>query len=164
MSLQLILPPEYPECSKPIVFLAGPIGGAPDWQSNAIQWFQNHGTDIAVASPRKEYHKGEYIFEKQVDWETHYLRKASQNGVILFWLALEQAHSCDRPFAQTSRFELGEWKSKHEQTDCKLVVGIEQGFSNSEYIQRRLSQDCPNIPVCQSLEETCAKTIELLRI
>jgi hypothetical protein len=32
----LILPPQYVTVEGPLVFLAGPIQGAPDWQREAI--------------------------------------------------------------------------------------------------------------------------------
>lgn len=97
-------------------------------------------------------------------WETQYLNRAAKNGVILFYLAKEEKHFCERAYAQTSRFELGEWKAKHEHTGCNVVVGIEDGFSNARYIRLRLSQDCKNIPICSSLEETCDKAIENIRL
>jgi len=43
----------------------------------------------------------------------------------------------------------------------KLAVGIEEGFTSSRYIKRRLSQDCSDVPVLSNLEETCRKAVEL---
>ncbi len=99
------------------------------------------------------------MYNEQVDWETYYLRRAAKQGVVLFWLAKEFRHTCDRAYAQTTRFELGEWKVRHERDGTKLVVGIEQGFTNAKYIKRRLSQDCKDVPLCSTLEETCKSAI-----
>ncbi len=98
---------------------------------------------------------------RTVDWETFHLRNAGWNGVVLFWLAKEFEHDCKRAYAQTSRFELGEWKVIHERDGSNLVVGIEEGFTGDRYIKRRLPQDCPEVPILSTLEETCEKAVEL---
>jgi len=88
------------------------------------------------------------------------LRRASTEGCILFWLAKEYEHICDRAYAQTTRFELAEWKIRHERDATKLVVGIEEGFTGAKYIKRRLFQDCPLVPINYSLEQTCKEAIK----
>jgi hypothetical protein len=105
----------------------------------------------------------EFVYDKQVDWETHYLTQAGRSGAILFWLAREMHHRCDRAYAQTSRFELGEWKARHERDNVRIVVGIEEGFSNARYIRRRFTQDCPRVTICQTLAETCQASVEAIR-
>jgi hypothetical protein len=100
------------------------------------------------------------MYNEQVDWETYHLRKAGENGAILFWLAKESEHRCDRAYAQTSRGELFEWKKEHEYKGANLVVGIEEEFTGARYIRRRFSQDCPDVPICSTLKETCKKAIE----
>lgn len=160
---QLILPPFYPNISGSVVFLAGPIQGA-NWQPQAIEYLQTHAPTLNIASPRRDYLENEFVYEKQVDWETYYLNKAAREGVIMFWLAKELIHTCDRAYAQTTRFELGEWKARYEQGNVKIVLGIEKGFSNSRYIYRRFSQDCPKIHICNTLEETCQEAIKQIAI
>ena len=162
MTGQIILPPNYPKLENSVIFLAGPIQGALDWQKEAIKYIQREAPELNIANPRREILPEEFIYAKQVDWETHYLNKASKNGVIMFWLAKENEHLPRRAYAQTSRFELGEWKVKHETKGIKLVIGIEEGFSNSKYIKRRISQDCPKIKICTSLKETCQEAINLI--
>ncbi|WFB36351.1 nucleoside 2-deoxyribosyltransferase domain-containing protein [Kiritimatiellota bacterium B12222] len=162
MPFQVISPPEHPEHAHPVIFLAGPIQGAPDWHAEAIAWFQKHTPEVTIATPKRINLDRKVTYAEQVDWETQYLNQAAQTGVVLFWLAKEQNHSCARPYAQTTRFELGEWKAKHEQSGCKMVLGIDEGFSNSRYFHRRFGQDCPRVPICNTLEETCAKANALL--
>ena len=168
MAGKIILPPNYETINGKLVFLAGPIQGAPDWQQEAIDYFKIRVPNLNVASPRRHIErKGEFspeMYNEQVDWETHHLRRASQDGAIMFWLAREAQHDCGRAYAQTSRFELGEWKTRHERDGTKLVVGIAEGFTNRRYLMRRLSQDCPEVPVCSTLEETCRKIVEQLYI
>jgi len=163
---KLILPPNYlKKIDGPLIFLAGPIQGSYRWQDKAIEIIQDLAPELYIACPRRDIHlKGDFtpdMYNEQVDWETYHLRKAGKNGTILFWLAKEAKHNCTRAYAQTSRFELGEWKVRHERDGSNLVVGIEEGFTNSRYIRRRLSQDCPKVPICSTLEETCKKAIEL---
>ncbi len=145
----------------PVIFIAGPIQGSWEWQATASGYLTTSGKGLIVASPRNLDHKN-VQYEKQVDWETHYLRRASDNGVIMFYLAKEVDHLCDRAYAQTSRFELGEWKIRHERDGVHLVIGIEPGFSNERYIRRRLMQDCPDVPIFDNLWDTCQKALEFI--
>jgi len=167
MSSKLILPPTYlNQIDKPLIFLAGPIQGADDWQKEATKIIHSTASELYIASPRRHIQtKGEFtqdMYNEQVDWETYHLRKAGENGVVLFWLAKEFEHRCGRAYAQTTRFELGEWKMRHETDGSKIVVGIERGFTGSKYVIRRFSQDCPEVPICHSLEDTCRKAINIL--
>jgi hypothetical protein len=157
-------PSAIPDLDWPAVFMAGPIQDAPRWQEEAATFVHDRDPEIIVLNPRRDYIGDEFVYEAQVDWETTALRRAGDNGVVLFWLATRVGFDHpDRAYAQTTRFELGEWKTRAELLGAKLVVGIDDGFSNSRYIRRRLSQDCPNVPLCGSLEETCAAAVLLAR-
>lgn len=158
----LLLPPLVLPIRGSLIFLAGPIQGAPDWQSEAARWFAAHAPELTVASPRRAYLPGEFNYAAQIDWETHHLRAAARDGVILFWLAKEVVNTPGRAYAQTSRFELAEWKVRHERDGTKLVVGIEAGFSGERYIRRRFGQDCPNVQLCETLAETCERAHQSL--
>lgn len=158
----LVSPPDYPPLDGPLVFLAGPIQSAPDWQAVAAGLLRAARPDLHVANPRRAYPPGAFDYAAQVDWETHHLRRAAADGVILFWLAREADHRCDRSYAQTTRFELAEWKVRHERDGAKLVVGIEGGFAGARYVRRRLGQDCPGVPLCDSLDEACRGAIRLI--
>ncbi|MGV8087399.1 MAG: nucleoside 2-deoxyribosyltransferase domain-containing protein [Candidatus Woesearchaeota archaeon] len=164
----ILIPPNYITLeSKPLIFLAGPIQGTTDWQSIAVNYLIEKAPTVYVASPRRTIKfEGEFsaqMYAEQVDWETHHLRHAGKFGVILFWLAKESEHNPNRAYAQTTRFELAEWKMKHEYENVKIVIGIEEGFSGAKYIRRRLSQDCPNIKIFSTLKETCDYAITLLK-
>src|SRR4051794_6081840 len=107
----LLLPPDYREVTGPVVFLAGPIQGTPPWQTPATALLHAAAPNLHIASPRRPAFDDLDTtgYNARVDWETHHLRRAASNGVILFWLAREEDHRCDRAYAQTTRFELGEW-------------------------------------------------------
>ena len=166
--MKVIYPSEKAQKEDIIIFLAGPIQGARNWQKEAIKIIEklakgNNILDkITIASPRWEHLSNKVDYETQVDWETEYLNKASKTGVIMFWLEKEQEHYCDRAYAQTTRFELAEWKVKHQLLGANIVLGIDEKFTNRRYITRRFSQDCPNVNICISLEDTCKEAIDIV--
>lgn len=159
----MLQPPEIVEVEGPVIFLAGPIQGAPDWQQDAVAQIHELDPSVIIASPCRDYPEGTFVYEKQVDWETHFLRKAGSLGVIGFWLAKQITQTPGRAYAQTSRFELAEWKMRHEYESIKLTIGIEEGFGNARYIRRRLSQDCPDVKIADNLSEMCRNAVDLVR-
>jgi hypothetical protein len=158
----LLQPAEIVDYARPLIFLAGPIQGASPWQYEAAELIHELNSELIVAYTRKEYKEGEFIYEKQVDWETHNLNRAAKTGAILFWLASQIEDTPSRAYAQTTRFELGEWKVKYEFVGTKLAMGIGQHFGNYRYLKRRLAQDCPNLPIYDTLEDTCAEAVRLI--
>ena len=121
--VKVIVPTDEVLDNNIVVFLAGPIQGAKKWQEEAINIIKSEVPDCVIANPRREYINDEFDYNKQVEWETKYLNKASENGVIMFWLAKESIHFCNRSYAQTTRFELAEWKTKY-QYDKKINIVI----------------------------------------
>lgn len=162
MAGRILIPPNYADVVGPLIFLAGPIQGAPPWQTEAIHLLQSFAPELHIANPRREYLPGEFAYSAQVDWESRYLRRAAENGVILFWLAREIEHRCDRSYAQTTRFELAEWKVRHERDSVQLVVGIEQGFTGERYIRHRFGLDCPAVPIVSTLQDVCLRAVKLV--
>jgi len=162
---KIIIAPHYIEVFGPVIYLAGPMQGAADWQKEAIQYIHNKKPRLHIASPRRptlgKVPFTEADFHEQVDWEHSYLQRASEKGVILFWLAKEAQHRCDRAYAQTTRFELGEAAVLHKFTGTKVVVGIENGFSGTRYIRKTLSKKYPQILVYDNLKETCDAAIRI---
>jgi hypothetical protein len=157
-----VYPPEIVEAEGGLIFIAGPIQGAPDWQVKAAETIHGVDSEIVVASPRKDYEPGTFEYERQVDWETAFLRKAGMKGVVLFWLAKQTIPTPGRDYAQTSRFELAEWMMRHVYEGSKLTIGIEEGFGNERYIRRRFGQEVPDVKIANSLFETCMNAVELL--
>ena len=164
MTNEIFIPPDdYAPSDKPLIFLAGPIQGCRDWQKDAIEILQRLAPSVNIANPRREYMGGTFVYSAQVDWETHHLRMAGENGVILFWLECEEKHDPHRAFAQTSRFEIGECKVRHERDGARLVIGIDEGFSGAKYIRHRFGQDCPKVPIVSSLEDACKAAVAELQ-
>ncbi len=151
--MSVISPPEYPSLLGQVIFLAGPIQGALDWQSEAIRLVNDR---THVANPRRVFHEG--TFDEQVDWETRWLKRAGRNGTILFWLANQATEHPERVYAQTTRFELGEWLARKalggENALSKIVVGIDSKFQGARYIRHRIAENFPDVGVYDNLEAT----------
>lgn len=165
MERRVCTPPEYieGEITKPVIFLAGPIQGAADWQSEAARIIKGLSRRVIVASPRRQDKPEDFNYGAQVDWETFHLRRAGEKGAIMFWLPKESNKVPGRAYAQTSRIELGEWKVRHERDGVKMAIGIEPGFSGERYIRRRFEQDCPNVPILDNLTDTCRAVLGLVK-
>lgn len=158
-----------------IIFLAGPIQGARDWQREAIGHLGaeiDHAHDvyervphIFIANPRRaeKFTDGDdEAYEKQVSWERSHLSIARHRGVVMFWLAAESYHHCSRAYAQTTRFELGEsialWTTSNNPT--ALVIGCEEGFTGARYVRRVVNgYRAHGLSVCDDLRKTCARAV-----
>ena len=121
--IDLLIPKDYISKFKrlPIIFLAGPILSAPNWQDEAIKIFAEKKEDLTIITPRRGIREriAKYIikgeenyFPRQRAWERHYLDIASNIGCIMFWLPGEEIHNCNKIYSSTTRVELGEWMSK----------------------------------------------------
>lgn len=171
MTGKILLPPTYDESLKgPLIFLVGPIQGARRWQDDAISIIHRIAPEVHIANPRREdlsYSHGDFsenLYNEQVDWETWNLRRAGSHGGVLAYCAAEETHRCDRAYAQTTRFEMGEWKERTMRDGSIMVVGLEQGYTGARYVRIRFSQDCPNVPICDSLEEACERVVQEIRL
>lgn len=179
-------PPEVFELdpNDPLVFLGGPIQGAPEWQYDARDIIHGIHSGIVVASPRKDYPKGTFDYYGQVDWERHHLKRAGHGiGSILFYLPHQAPTSkvqrlgevaTDirllfstkgrdvRAYGQTSRFEMGWWITEHtKDPSVALAIGMPGGFGNERYLTHHIEQECPNVFVTATLEETCNLAAQL---
>lgn len=145
--MKVFYPPKDYSRGKPLIFLAGPVQGAPNWQSKVIAWFKtNYPVDIACPKWHGDY-------ESQHRWETTHLEKAALRGCVMFWLANFEYETPRRSF------ELAEWVTKYSMSiyNINIVIGIEPGFSNEQYIRRRVSALSRNeIDIYDDLENTCA--------
>ena len=164
MEKRILLPKTYLEkIEKPLIFLAGPIRYAVDWQEKAIDYLLSNDKDIIIANPRWDASprirnmaiEGESKhFERQRAWERYHIKIASHTGAVLFWLA-------NAPGFMT-RFELGQLTIKYEHDkSTRFCVGGEEGFMDIDTIKYDLSQDVPDKTLFYNLEETCSEAIKL---
>ena len=101
--MPVITVPDYKNTEGPLVFLAGPIQGAEDWQERAIELISRENPALNVASPRGDYSSRKFDYNAQVDWETYYLNQAAKYGGGLFLLAKKKKHTCDKGFSPTNQ-------------------------------------------------------------
>ena len=60
MECDILVPKSLVEVNGPLIFLAGPISGAPLWHDNAIEYFQRNVSRIYIASPNSKLDKKFY--------------------------------------------------------------------------------------------------------
>ena len=180
MTGMVLRPPERhtrPLRQEPLIFLAGPIQGAPDWQATAIGWLQKHHPLLHIASPRSLMwetslfpEERERLFDIQQEWEHDYIDYALDRGVVLFWLAKEAVHHCDRAYAQTSRFELGfalgnalvrQRAGFKRLAPVRVAVGADKDFSNRNYLTKTMSKRF-GLPMHATLEDTLEAAVDIV--
>ena len=130
------------------IFLAGPIQGAQEWQEEIISKIEKEFKDkhftcnIIISSPRRLEKPKNFIYEEQVEWETYYLNRSYMGGITVFWLPTQdneqQYDNKSRSYAQTSRFELGEWFGRGL---GDFVIGVQSGFHGEKYITYKFKKD-----------------------
>ncbi|MBS3146414.1 hypothetical protein J4471_01840 [Candidatus Woesearchaeota archaeon] len=158
--MKIINPYNIVEVKDTLIFLAGPITNAPDWQSDAMNFLSKSKKNIYVASPRRNLKEPDDLI-KQVEWETYYLNKAAEKGVILFWLAKPSKLDSSRCYGQTTRYEIGEWIKSNKIFGTKIVLGIEKGFGNESYIEYRVKKET-KIKINYDLKTTCKEALSLI--
>jgi len=126
------------------IFLAGPIQGAENWQNDIIEKIQNEfknkklNKNIIINSPRRDIITTEnFDYEEQVNWESYHLNKSHTNGIILFWMPVAKESEKGRSYAQTTRFELGEFFNKLKDN---FIIGCDKNFHGSKYIKFKFKQ------------------------
>jgi len=151
--------------SAAVYFLAGPIQGAPDWQTQAFGFIDQHHphSQVVVANPRKEHVSGDFDYEAQASWEDKGRALAAVSGGLLFWLAKQDynlPYEEGRAYAQTTRFEFGEaigWKAIMPRV--RITLGIEPGYTGSERYYLHQARRF-GIPIVNDLKQAC---VELVR-
>ncbi len=171
----VIIPKTYVEdIPWPLIFLAGPIRGAPCWQDHAISLILSENKGIVIASPRGDIRDrikpyilvgDDTYFLRQRAWERHYLDlagKKHQSGAILFWLPGEIEHTCEKLYGAMTRLELGEWMTNYRHDpSVRFCVGTDGKFSELSTILYDLSLDAPDKKMFSTLEETCSEAVRL---
>ena len=175
---KVIIPRSFVNLSNnvPLIFLAGPIRGAPIWQDEAIGLlFSKTKEDLVVASPRRGIRNGfsGYVvqgngdgFPRQRAWELHYLERAAtgteRKGAIMFWLPGEKEHDCKKAYGAMTRIELGQWMTRYRfESPVRMCIGTDGKFSEIDTIRYDLDVNAPGLRVYDSLEETCSEALRI---
>ena len=158
----ILISPHEENLSGPVVFLAGPIQGAPDWQGDAIaELSKNQSIDIisprAARDERVEMTDEEIV--SQAKWQATYIQKTITDGVFLcfFPKAIEE----NAQYAQESLLLLGTIIAK-VQTQS-VFVGIEEGFANRHAIVSLLMSHYPSLVIYTTLQSLCDGVLRYIR-
>ena len=169
---QIIIPRTYVEDLRgPVIFLAGPIGSAPPWHEQAIDYLFYQEPDLSIACPKSslanliEYHRAvgiEEYFHRQRAWEWHYMKIAAKKGAILFWLPKEESHHCYKVYGATTRVELGQWMTRYSMDkNIRLCIGGENWFPEFSTIRYDIELHAPDMTVHKTLKDTCDEALRL---
>ncbi len=171
----LIIPKYYVDVSdSPVIFLAGPIACAPNWQDLAVEIIYSHNLNLFVVSPRHGIREpiakyaaqgSEEKFHRQRAWERHYLQIAGEKGAILFWLPEQEKHECDKVYGAMTRIELGQWMTNYKiNKSIGLCIGSDMKFPGLDTIKYDLSLDAPDKEIKSGLEETCMEALRITSV
>ncbi len=110
----------------------------------------------------------ETYFERQLNWERHYLDIASEHGCVIFWLPVESKSNPrigGGPYATDTRGELGEWRGRlMGNPSLKVVVGGEEGFDSFSQIERNFKLGVsPDFPIYRTLSETVQAAVAMAK-
>ena len=170
---ELILPKTYVEVelAKRVIFLAGPIRSAPNWQDKAIELLFKEYSSLVIVSPRRGVRENiaQYVvtgndtyFERQRAWEQHYLELASKQGAIMFWLPGEEKHDCNKVYGAMTRIELGQGMTHYKyDNNVRVCFGTDGSFPEFSTIAYDLSIHAKDKKILTTLEETCQEAIKV---
>lgn len=159
-----------------LIFLAGPIQGARDWQAEASGLLTNHSrpsTDtLHIANPRRyDIEPDKRMDEKskleQIKWEKARLARAGRvgPGAVLFWLEAQDTeipYPQGRSYAQTTRQEFGRamgWLDYDP--NVVVAIGMHPAYVGNEYYYRDSANEF-GLWVHSDLSSTCQNALDRL--
>ena len=172
---KVILPMNELNSSERLIFLIGPIIGAPFWHDDAIDIIQRLAPEINIACPtpfenvherhindnplRVRYFVRYSDFWPEVEWQERYINIARENGCLMAWLPCQTDFDTDYNYARTTRSEIAE----QIYLPGNFVVGAERGFQGADYIIYKLKKHRPQTIFSNTLEGTCIEAVRLAR-
>lgn len=161
----ILISPNTETIEGPIIYLAGPINGAPDWQSDAIGHLCVNPS-VHIVSPRQARDASTLLSEEdskvQIEWEQVYMESAVKDGVVLFWFAKPLSSVSTSYYAQQSFFELGDILANVGKRHS-VCVGIEGEFPNAEYLTATLTWRYPELTIHKTLSDVCDEALRIIR-
>jgi hypothetical protein len=151
MGIIIIYPNQVATVTGPLIYLLGPVEGCPDWQSEAMGMLSINPS-LHIASPRGAFSATKLPSASKEAWEKAYIEKASQTGVVVFWLPRGSEESPQLP---ESYIAFGK-----AMNSSRIVFGIEEGFRQREDIVASLSLVWPG-EIFSNLAEVCSEAIRL---
>ena len=164
---KIISPIEFVEIiTNPVIFLAGPIRGAPKWHEEAIKYLFSQEENLTIVSPSRINRTKipSEKFSRQREWELYYLDLASKKGAIMFWLPGETEHKCEKSYGAMTRIELGESFVKYSKDNSfRFCIGSDGKFSELDTIKVDLEEYVPGKRIFTTLKETCDEALKIAR-
>jgi len=160
----------------PLIFLEGPVQGAPDWQTPFAHRLLKSVPGVAVASPRptpeqlRRFASADTktrteASDRQVAYEFVARRLAFGLGAIAMWWAAQDhtlPHNPERVYAKTTSKEEGElWGIKFANPSYPFIVGYDPDFIAGPQNSRAYSErnhTLMGIKTYTSLEEVYEET------
>ncbi len=169
--------PLKPTIESPLLFLAGPIRGGGDWQSDMAEQILKQEPSANIACPSRwdgthrlacHFHQPfSQADNRQLVWERHYLKQAgieqSVPGCIIFWLGRESTakpHPGPEPYAMDTRREIGKFTAFAEMMNVRMVVGGDRSFYGLDVILFELSEAYgKSFPFYENMEEVATNAL-----
>ncbi len=179
--MRLIIPNRFVDLEKkyptdPLFFIAGPIRGGGNHQDAIYRQLDAKVPDCIIVTPCRiqpddplyEYclpADEEDRFERQLDFERHYLERAAasgyegrRGGAILFNLACESKtapRDDGDPYARDTYGEVGEWRGALKyHKGLRVIIAAEEGFPGLSQIKRNFWHVMgPNYPIYRTVDE-----------
>jgi hypothetical protein len=172
--MTLIEPNDFhPVSGAPVIFLAGPIHGAPPWQPAAYDVIARSGEEFVVATPRRFHSPTHYRakatdgrrhFHRQRAWERYYMDLAARQGCILFWLPRPAGKLDGMVYGATTRYEIGLWSSRYSRDNTiGLTVGTDGKFPTVHTIAYDLEKEMGDAGLHDTLKRTVEAAMEIAR-
>jgi len=163
------------DIKDPLIFLLGPIRGAPEWQNNAIEILFSINPDLVIVTPTRHIKESlrKYLlpgidnhFERQRAWEIHYTEMASEKketkGCAMFWLPKRVDYNVEKDYGAITREEWGLMLGNYRHDNSlRFCVGTDGGFSEWRTHLLTLNTYAPNKRVFESLKYTCREAVRI---
>lgn len=170
MVKQILYPKDIIKPNYPVLFLAGPILGAPRWQAEALQYLADKDLPITAAVPIRYVPEGLERFgypnitsERQRNWERHYLDLAYGAGAVVFWMPGQIEPVSGKGYGSTTRVELAVTHTrKLLGQDLSFFVGTDGNFQDYRISEFDLLTDCPDTPIYTDMYEMLDATVKAI--
>ena len=123
------------------IFLAGPITGAPDWQSEMVSELVKLNQDdlysTLICNTRRDKYDETFNSEYQIHWDQTHIQNCN---IILFYIPEPVDTKLKDRYAKTTMYELAEMlhTNKYKNPDNKIIIAIHPKYSMYKYVEERI--------------------------